>query len=153
MRSFGRFLRLSASEKLSFLEAVFLLFFARVALRRVSLRRLQAFMDRFLLGKEATGDAALLVDRARGVARLVQAAARRVPVQTYCLHNSLVLSWMLRRRGIPCELRFGARLQGSELDAHAWVECAGQVLNDSQDVHERFPPFDRPIVFGEPKPR
>jgi hypothetical protein len=35
------------------------------------------------------------------------------------------------------------------LEAHAWVEFHGVILNDSQDVHLRFPPFNRAIIPQE----
>lgn len=87
-----------------------------------------------------------MLARANAVARMVGAAARRSPARTNCLHRSVVLWWLLRRRGMASELRIGSRLRDDKLEAHAWVECSGEALNDSEDVHERFVPFDRPIV-------
>jgi hypothetical protein len=53
---------------------------------------------------------------------------------------------LLRRRGIASALRIGVRKgQTGSLEAHAWIECCGQVLNDRTDVHERFAAFDRGI--------
>jgi hypothetical protein len=32
-----------------------------------------------------------------------------------------------------------------QLNAHAWIEIKGVVLNDSDDVRHRYEPFDREI--------
>jgi hypothetical protein len=58
-----------------------------------------------------------------------------------CLSQSLTLSWLLRRRGLEPTLRLGVRLLEQKLDAHAWVVYDGRVLNDTQDVAERFTPL------------
>jgi hypothetical protein len=34
------------------------------------------------------------------------------------------------------------------IEAHAWIEFQGIVLNDRPDVHRRFQPFDRPLLSG-----
>jgi hypothetical protein len=58
----------------------------------------------------------------------VGAAGRRI-TGTTCLIEALAADTMLRRRGHQPLLRIGVR-QGehSLLDAHAWVECDGQVV-------------------------
>jgi hypothetical protein len=58
----------------------------------------------------------------------------------------MALWWMLRSDGVEGELHIGARKAGTNLQAHAWVEIAGQVLNDSSDVHIRYARFDAPIA-------
>jgi len=59
-----------------------------------------------------------------------------------CLGRSLVLWFLLRRRGIDAELVIGAGTpRGGELPAHAWVEVAGEPVNDAFDVRERFGSF------------
>jgi Transglutaminase-like superfamily len=53
-----------------------------------------------------------------------------------------VLLWLLNRRGIPARLRIGVRKEEGELEAHAWIESGGVVLNDTADVSERYRPFE-----------
>src|SRR5512143_3670455 len=65
------------------------------------------------------------VARARAVARLVAIAAARLPFPTTCLHRSLVLWTLLRRRDIAACLHLGARMSAG-FGAHAWVACGGQ---------------------------
>lgn len=79
------------------------------------------------------------------IAQLLAGVARRVPFRTTCLERSAALLWMLRRRGIGAELCIGARKQERALEAHAWVECAGEVLNDEPGVRQRYAIFEGPL--------
>ena len=78
---------------------------------------------------------------AGSLARLVETAARLQPLPARCLAQSLWLEWLLAREDIPCMLRLGARRTAAGLEAHAWVEHAGQPLNDTADVAHRFAAF------------
>jgi hypothetical protein len=64
------------------------------------------------------------------VAHVVAMASRHTPTPNSCLHRSLALWWLLRRRGFDSHLRFGARRQQSGFEAHAWVEHNGVVVFD-----------------------
>lgn len=80
---------------------------------------------------------------AHGLAALVRAAARRGPYRARCLEESLLLWWLLRRRGIEGRLRLGVRKDGSLLVAHAWVELDGQAIGDRQGLTCRYAPFGK----------
>ena len=80
------------------------------------------------------------------VARAVDRAARRWPAEATCLTRSLLLWWFLRRRGQPAAVWVGVRHGPQALEAHAWVELAGRVLNDRPDVRERYAPFEQPLA-------
>jgi hypothetical protein len=60
----------------------------------------------------------------------VTAVAKRFAPAT-CLVQALAASVMLRRRGVECELRIGVRNRPdagpAPIEAHAWLECGGQV--------------------------
>lgn len=78
---------------------------------------------------------------ARQIARLVRAAANHGLYRANCLEQSLVLWCLLKRHGLESQIRFGARKEEDELQAHAWVECLGTVLNEDRDVEQRYPAF------------
>jgi len=84
--------------------------------------------------------------RARAVARLVGIASSRVPLRVACLHRSIVLWRLLRREGIPCEIKLGARTDADAFEAHAWVECAGVALNECEPDLSRYSAFGEPVV-------
>ena len=80
---------------------------------------------------------------AGAIARLEDLAARHLFFRTNCLERSLVLCWLLERRGIGSQLRLGARKEGGRFEAHAWVEVDGSVLNDPYEPHLHFAPFEK----------
>ncbi len=82
--------------------------------------------------------------------RMVQLAVKYCQPWAKCLQKSLVLWGLLRHQGIDSELRIGVRREASNFEAHAWVESEGFVLNDTQDVGERFAMFERPIEANLP---
>lgn len=84
--------------------------------------------------------------RARAIARLVGIASARVPLRVACLHRSIVLWRLLRKEGIPCELKLGARRDAGPFEAHAWVECTGVALNESEPDLARYSAFGEPVV-------
>ena len=77
----------------------------------------------------------------QALGEIVNIAARHTPFPATCLTRSLLLGWLLRRRGIQSDLRIGVRLTNGALDAHAWVECGGIPVNDKSDVASDFASF------------
>jgi hypothetical protein len=61
--------------------------------------------------------------------------------RVYCLQRSSATAWMLRRGGVPAELVIGYR--PVPLDSHAWVEVAGQVVNDLPQYQRAYKELDR----------
>ena len=148
MDKLRRFQRLSAHEQWLLVQGVVLLPVVSVALRLGGFRRCQAALSRLARGKKSTGSSVsgASIERARDVVRIVQAATRHGLCRATCLEQSLVLWWLLLRRGIPADLRMGVRKAERGVEAHAWVELGGVVLNDTDDVHQRYAPFDRDIA-------
>jgi transglutaminase-like putative cysteine protease len=80
---------------------------------------------------------------ARPAAEAVGLVAGRSVVGARCLGRSLVLWFLLRRRGIDAELVIGADVpRARNLSAHAWVEVDGEPVNDALNVRERYGGFD-----------
>jgi hypothetical protein len=55
-----------------------------------------------------------------------------------------VLQRLLDQQGVRTRLRIGVRKEGGELDAHAWVEHEGAILNGSAEQCGRYQPLDGP---------
>jgi hypothetical protein len=76
------------------------------------------------------------------ISRAVAIAGNHGLFKANCLKQSLLLWWLLARRGIPSELKLGTqKIPQETFSAHAWVEYRGNVLVDTVDVGERFLPF------------
>ena len=95
---------------------------------------------------------ATALDDARRLAWVIEVVARWGPWRANCLQRSVVLWWMLRRRGLAGELRIGVRRHpggapgSDELDFHAWVEHGLVALNEVSTIRQRFATFDRAIA-------
>ena len=115
-----------------------------LALQFVGVRRWQSAMGGRRRDKSVRSSTVLnQTDQAHRIATLVSLASRHGIYRGTCLHQSLVLWWLLKAREIESDIRFGARKDHSKLAAHAWVESEGIVLNDSDGVSDRFSPFKR----------
>ncbi len=104
-------------------------------LRFMSFRRVLEGADRL---SDATAAVPPDVPRARAYARLVDVAARHHVVRARCLHRSLALHRTLRAEGMASVLRVGVHKNNEDLVAHAWVELAGQVVNDRPEAVASF---------------
>lgn len=80
------------------------------------------------------------------LARLINAVGNRKLVNANCLAKSLTLWWMLRRQGVSSDLRIGVKTAHDHLQAHAWLELNGAVLNDSLDNISNFECFGETIT-------
>lgn len=137
------FQRLSRGERRLLLEAVLLLPLVAVALRWFGLRRTQALLVA-KLRREALDTAAQGMP-AEAIAAIVAQASRHTLGRPRCLAQALVLWRLLRRAGQPADLRIGVRKPGSLLQAHAWVECGGAVLDVAGGGAAGFAPFAWPL--------
>ena len=70
-----------------------------------------------------------------------------------CLDQSLVLWWMLRRRGVAADMHIGGRKEAANFEAHAWVEVGSYTFPEMSGGHPPFMPFDRPIESVETQTR
>jgi len=118
--------RLSRDERRVVHNAAILLPLTAAGVRVLGFRRWREILERLWRGS-ATPPTQL---GAEEVARLVSATARRLPFSTRCLERALALRTLLRRSGVACELRLGARKDSRGFAAHAWVECGGRRLDD-----------------------
>lgn len=83
-------------------------------------------------------DATAAVDWA-WVSKIVQIAERTfllyIGRQTECLERSLVICYLLRQERIPAQLCLGCT-KYPPLSFHAWVECAGRIVNDLDSIKD-----------------
>jgi hypothetical protein len=136
--------RLTWSERYLFVQALVLLPVVALTLRSVGFGPLQRIIVR--LSRTQQG---VPVDQSpyiRTSVWAIAAAARHARLDPNCLERSLLLWWLLRRRGVAAVVRIGVRKDASLLQAHAWIEVDGQVVADRTDVGAHFTPFERAIV-------
>ena len=136
---------LSLEEWWLLLSAMILLPLVALSLRLKGFKQTQDSMRRFIsmeLNLTAPNEAEM--EKARIVARMVAVAAGHGAYKANCLKQSLVLWWMLARRGIKSEIVFGVQKESvNNFNAHAWVECNEVNLSDSEEVQLKFASFIR----------
>ena len=145
---------MSGSSRALALQAAAVLVATKAGLRAVGFRRWKALLVRLtsrLDGSTAAADP-VRIETAQEIARIQEAVFRHLTFRVNCLERSLVLWWVLSRRGIPAGLRIGARKQAGRFEAHAWVELGSLVLNDFGEAHLHFVPFDGSIISMETQP-
>ena len=74
--------------------------------------------------------------------RMVRAAEHYSPVRITCLEESLVLWYLLQCQGISATIRIGVKKPEGKFEAHAWVESDGIALNQTDDQHRHYHPFE-----------
>ena len=138
-----RFWQLPGSERSIVLQSAFWLTATWLALRLIGFRRWSGILDRRSIAGNATENVSRIAE-AKNITRLLSAASSHLFVRTNCLEQATALCYVLRRRGVSAELRFGARKDTAGLEAHAWVEHLGIPLNEDRGEHLHFLPFENP---------
>lgn len=146
-----RFNGLKAGARGIFLRATVLLPLISVSLRMRGFGATQGSLQKLLPSlKQITIDSRGYAEVA---ARMVRAAVHHGLGRPSCLEESLVLWWLLGRRGIPSQLRIGIKKDSAKFEAHAWVELDGAALNEPETPHDHYAAFEGEISAAPPGPR
>jgi hypothetical protein len=128
--------QLPSRDRRIFLSSLILLPAIHFALLLLGYYRLRALMEVVIYpkqnGKYITGENMTI--RAQEIARLVNMASEHGIYRPSCLRRSIAVWGFVRSEEIPAEIIFGVRPLNGQLEAHAWVECNSQVVNDEPDV-------------------
>ena len=145
MKTLLTFVQLPAAARTQAIEALVLLLCARALVAGVPMRRWRHRVA--TTPPDAAGsDSAVPTDalhRARGLCRIVRKVAHRAPFRAVCLPQAMAAQWMLRRRGIPSRLVFGARRRSdAELEFHAWLRVGAETVlgGEEQATWSAFEP-------------
>jgi len=131
----ARWRRVSGPDRALLCEALILLAFARVAialLRFETIARISA--PALGAAVPAPQDRAGLRSRVRWA---VRAGARHVPFKAVCFQQGLAAQLMLRRRGVPSVMYYGAAPAPDKqagLAAHVWVSDDGVHIVGGENV-------------------
>lgn len=161
----SKVLRLSSGDVVLLGRAWVLLHLADRAIRRRPYAQWPAWMRQGVdsaHAKDESGDSASAEqytehrtpDRALQVARLIrlsEIAARYHYRPMNCLRRCLAQHRLLAEQGIVATVHFGARRGDEGLAAHSWLTVKGRVVNDSEDVVERYATLDSAAVIPQPE--
>jgi hypothetical protein len=109
-----------------FLKTFCLVLLIRLGLWLAPFRKMRAWVDK--LAQPAAGVVPTGWPSPQQIAWTVAAASHYIP-QASCLTQALTTQIILGRYGHPATLRIGiARSDNGQIQAHAWIECNGQVV-------------------------
>lgn len=83
----------------------------------------------------------------RVCAAVQRAACWPVP-WAVCLPQAIAAHWMLARRGIPSQIRFGVRAGPPRLSSHAWLIAQGKAVLGDEGGRSYQPVFEYPSSQG-----
>ncbi|CAG1011952.1 hypothetical protein ANRL4_04536 [Anaerolineae bacterium] len=121
------FLRFPLADQLLVIKAWLLLLWFDGLLRLLPYERVQQFAQ----ARSVRSSPEDPLTAARRLHALIGIASKRFFQPMTCLRRSLVLQFLLSRRGIKGEMQFGAKLEQGTLIAHAWIELEGQPIGES----------------------
>lgn len=132
-RLYARFSELNAHRRALLVEASLLLALARIALLVFPFRVIAARLGVYLPPDTAQARQALIGTPANAalasdIGWAVTRSARYLPYKPVCLPQAIAGKFMLRRRGVPSVLHFGAAkgdVSAKFFEAHAWLDAAG----------------------------
>jgi hypothetical protein len=129
-----QFLRLSSEQKWLVVQAVVILPVTYAWLELFGFQNLLTLIQRFtpVPGRVRPPE------EIHADMTLFSAIARRCPLPMKCLGRSVALCWLLRLRRVDATVHIGVRKNQHELDAHAWVQCGDFVINEAEDITERY---------------
>lgn len=136
-----KFMRLTWHDRLVLLQSGCLIPLIALGIRWLGFKRVVRWLERHSGARNPFPPGAAREASAYRTWQMVWWTAHRGLYSGNCLSQSLALWWLLRRHGIPAEVRFGVLKDAHKLAAHAWVELAGSPLNDGPRVAERYKPF------------
>jgi hypothetical protein len=83
-------------------------------------------------------DDATLAKQIKLIIKLSEIAARFQIRKMNCLRRCLSQQQMLKKRGFSAQMHIGVRFEEEQLLAHSWLTLQGKVINDSEDVTDRY---------------
>lgn len=95
-------------------------------------------LERTIAARESARSRRITGDETQLVCQAVSSVARNFVLPVRCVVRSIAIQKMLGRRGVDASVIVGVRYDDGTVHGHAWVECEGHPLLDSQDVSSHF---------------
>jgi len=131
--------RLGWHERASFTGFALLLAPMHILLATAGYARTRHWLERLSNGQTQRQPTSGERDQARKLAEFASMAGRHGLVDATCLRQSLLVYFLLRRKGLAPKLIIGVRRRDEVFDAHAWVELDGIALGQAELAHAPLP--------------
>jgi hypothetical protein len=139
----GKFWYLSWQDRLLLLEAILWLVITGIVIAVLPFRHVGLLAARKIRRRKLPLQ--VRAEKVRRIRWAIVTTAARLPWRALCFHQGLAAQLMLRRRGIPAVLYYGAAQDRNGLHAHVWVrdgdvDVIGGEIADRFAVLTTFPP-------------
>lgn len=138
-----QFRALNKKDRKLFVKIAFITPFLEICLRFLGFNRLLNLLHNRIEGKVFYLSHTEEVERHK---KLVFLFYNNFPFAGRCLARSLTLWFLLKRKGINTDLRFGMRKEDGKLKAHAWVEHHGKPITIDPEVQNSYKMFAETIT-------
>lgn len=145
------FSQVSWQDRILFIEAVCLSFFAWLAIRILPFHRVAGWIGRQLEVDDAEPEGTTNQHLIRRVRWAIESTARRVPWKCKCLAQAIMARSMLARRGVSGTVHFGLTKSDNSLEGHAWLRTGGTTVTGRVGLHN-YTTITK-LAFGDDGPR
>lgn len=138
------FYGIPASHKALFLKIGLLVPLTEIGIRTFGFKRTVRFLEYFAREKKKPSERPqVLINRHSNYLYLFK---KNFPFFGKCLAHSLSLWFILKKKGVSTDLRFGMKKQEGGLLAHAWLEFEGKPLASKSELEEDYTFFPDSIL-------
>ncbi len=138
------FFALPIAHKLIFIKIVFFVSFIQISLKTIKFKRTFRFLKFFTKENlRAPENERQIVRRHKNFQYLFH---KQMPYLGKCLARSLTLWFLLKRKGIETDLKFGMKKKNNQLLAHSWLEYKSKVLITESEINDNYVPFSESIL-------
>jgi hypothetical protein len=134
---------LPISHKTIFLKIITLVPLVELGVRTIGFKRVFNLLNRF---PEKTSDATEKTKLFNKHGFHMHLFQRNFPYLGRCLARSLTAWFLLKKKGIETELKFGMKKENGELLAHAWIEYEGVPLRTDSTAHNEYVAFTDSVI-------
>jgi hypothetical protein len=123
------------------LESYLILFRTRLCLSAFNRQHFGGAVDQPSVKKQGSQR----VDEQQTIDMAIQSlkrAERWMPLRVTCLQRAATLQQLLRLRGIETRMQIGVKNRSGQLQAHAWIEYEGHILNDIPANCSQYQPLE-----------
>jgi len=100
--------------------------------------KMSALPDPLELNCSTAETKATVPEQVKLIIKLSEIAGRAHIRKMNCLRRCLSQQQMLLKRGLATRMHIGVNIEDEKLKAHAWLTFHGEVINDSNDVTNRY---------------
>lgn len=138
--------KLPFAEKWTLLRALNLAFFLRIGFKTIGFNKTIKILKLFGNYTQEKQAENLIAGELEVYQKLIQLAYKFPAVIFNCLSVCTSYWWIMRKKGIVTQMKFGMLKQDGKLKAHAWLNYNGKTLTLNPEIELIYTPFGAGIL-------